>query len=80
MSEKCDPTLPVARGATRVHKDLVGSLDGEHTSEVRVDMREKGHDCGPYQRTVIVLLGLYKIVQSCNGGESYEITRVELKV
>ena len=58
MSEKRGPTFPVARGATRVRKDLVGSLDGEDAPEIRVNVREKGHDCGPYQSTVIVLLGL----------------------
>jgi hypothetical protein len=69
-SGKCGPTLSVARSATGVHKDLVGSLNGENASEVRVDVRENGHDCGPDQSTVVVLLGLYEIIQPYDRGES----------
>ena len=80
LSGQCGPTLSVARSAARVHKDLVGSLDGEDASEARVDVRENGNDCGPDQSTVIVLRGLYETVQSCGRGESYEITNVELDI
>ena len=66
ISEKCEPTLPVARSATCVHEDFIDSLDGEDASEVGVDVGEKGHDCGPYQSTVIILRGLYEMVWSCN--------------
>ena len=43
-------------------------------------MRESGHDCGPDQGTVVIPWGLYERIQSCDGGESREITRVELDV
>ena len=75
MSVECGPTLSVARGATRVHQDLVDSLDGEDTLEVGVNVRENGHDCSPNQSTVIVLLGLYERIQSCNRGESRDYSR-----
>ena len=72
--------MSVARSATRIHKDLVGSLDGEDAFEARVDVRENGHDCCPDQSTVIVLRGLDKTAQSYDREESHEITDVELDV
>ena len=78
-SRKRELTLSVVRGVTCVRKDLIGSLDGKHASEVEVDVREKGHDYGPYQSTVIVLRGLWDNSVVRWGGP-YEVTRVELEV
>ena len=42
-----------------IHYRLVDRLDGKHASEIRVEMRERGHDRCPHQCTVIVVWGLY---------------------
>lgn len=80
MSRKRGPTFSVARGAARVHDNLVDSLDGEDASEVLVDVRENGHYCSPDQSTVIVSLSLHGILQSCKRRESYETAYVELDI
>ena len=80
MSGKCRPTLSVARSEAWVHKGFVYSLDGEDTSEIRVDVRENGHDCGPDQSTMIVLRSLYGIVQSHGRREPWKVTYVELDI
>ena len=80
ISGKCGPTLSIAGSECSVLKRLVDSLDRKDALETRVDMREGGHDCGPDQGTMVVLWGLYERIQSCDGGESHEITCVELDV
>ena len=80
MSGNREPTLSIAGSEARVRKDLVGCLDGEDASEARVHVREKCHDCSPDQSTVIILRGLYEIIQLCDGVEPYEITNVKLDV